>query len=657
MVACMPVCGDAATLAGSTPASLTVTDGGAAVYQIPIQVPPGVAGMQPKLVLQHDSQAARGVAGAFWSLEGVPAVRRCPRTKAQDGERGGISLTGGDRFCFEGQRLTLEQSGTYGADGAVYRPEIDNFSRITSYGTAGSGPKYFTVEEKSGLRLEFGNTVDSRLLPVAPTGTQQPTTVLTWYVNRIFDRSGNAIDFKYDLADGEITLKEVSYAGGNVKVMLEYVADWNPRTLYVAGTQIKYTKLLSKITTLLPGAGAQGADRTVKQYQLAYEYGDARGDTPGKQPIQRLKSVTECVSGAAGADCLPPLLFRWPSWTPAATKVNAPFVVGQPTDPKLKFVDKEGFGKEGGSYLRRLVDMNGDGYLDLVAFAPGGVYAYLSDANGKFPSAPKLVTTQFTARDEFYRWADNDADMGGGFHYRTLVDMNGDGYPDILGFSNINSGSDGPAIGGYVSYWNPATQSFDGNETQVMWPNAIAGGKHCNGATDDIGAPRYILDMNGDGFPDVLRFTNGGGYVAYWNRGTGIFGDPVQVSSDMKMSSPGWYGPSCVGYLSRQPIFLEDMNGDGYADIVGVSYDGIFVMPWDPATGKFAGRGAANSSTIKAEWRWISGPGAVHLLRSSRVALERDDLPRCHDLDFRAVRRLLGLRWIEQSQDAGGRRW
>ncbi|ANH69754.1 hypothetical protein ABE85_23145 [Mitsuaria sp. 7] len=595
MAALVPFAAQAATLAGSTPANLTVTDSGAAVYQIPIQVPPGVAGLQPKLALKFDSQGTRGIAGPFWSLDGVPAVRRCPKTKAQDGERGGIGLTGSDRFCFEGQRLTLE-SGTYGANGAVYRTEIDSFSRTISYGSAGNGPEYFTVEEKGGLKLEFGKTSDSRFIPALASGTAQ-ATVVTWYVNKISDRSGNSIAFSYDMADGEITLKEVSYAGGKAKVSLSYVADWNPRTMYVAGTKVQYTKLLDKVTT--KAVAGDGTERTVKQYRLGYQYDDARGNTQANQPIPRLTSTTECVSDAADADCLRPLVFHWPSWTPVSPKMNTPFRVGQPSNSKLKFVDQEGFSKENGSYLRRLVDMNGDGYLDLVAFAEGGVYVYMSDANGKYPSEPKLVSTRFTATGEVTGWWDSPTDSGGGFRSRTLVDMNGDGYPDILGFSNTNPKS-GPQIGGYVSYWNPALQAFDGQETQVMWPNAIAGGVHCNGQTDEIGAPRYVLDVDGDGFPDVLRFTNGGGFVAYWDRSAGKFKDPQSVS-DIKMSSPGWFGPSCVGYLSRQPIFLEDMNGDGYADIVGVSYDGIFVMLWDPATKKFANKGAANSTAIKAD--------------------------------------------------------
>src|SRR5438477_354323 len=77
---------------------------------------------------------------------------------------GGVNYDANDRFCIEGQRLVVV-SGTYGANGAEYRTEVESYSRIISHGTAGTGPAWFEVRAKSGQVMEFGNTTDSRVFP------------------------------------------------------------------------------------------------------------------------------------------------------------------------------------------------------------------------------------------------------------------------------------------------------------------------------------------------------------------------------------------------------------------------------------------------------------------------------------------------------------
>ena len=94
-------------MAGFTPGSFNVSESGAACYSIPIAVPPGIAGMEPKLALVYNSQAGNGMLGMGWFMSGLSFIHRCPQTKAQDDFRGGVNHNMDDRFCLDGQRLML----------------------------------------------------------------------------------------------------------------------------------------------------------------------------------------------------------------------------------------------------------------------------------------------------------------------------------------------------------------------------------------------------------------------------------------------------------------------------------------------------------------------------------------------------------------------
>ena len=148
-------------LVGSIPGQLSVQQG-AAVYTIPIEVPPGVAGMQPDLAITYNSNAGNGLLGVGFSLSGLSVITRCGQTIAQDGRKGGVYYDARDRFCLDGQRL-IAISGADGGNGTEYRTEIDGYSKIVSHGQQGSGPAWWRVRTKSGQVMEFGNTADSRI--------------------------------------------------------------------------------------------------------------------------------------------------------------------------------------------------------------------------------------------------------------------------------------------------------------------------------------------------------------------------------------------------------------------------------------------------------------------------------------------------------------
>src|SRR5882672_10381149 len=96
LLAIAPCAQAQSSVAGFTPGSFRVSESGAAEYRIPIQVPPSIAGMEPRLALVYNSQSGNGLLGVGWSLEGLSAITRCPRTYAQDQAKGAVNFDAQD---------------------------------------------------------------------------------------------------------------------------------------------------------------------------------------------------------------------------------------------------------------------------------------------------------------------------------------------------------------------------------------------------------------------------------------------------------------------------------------------------------------------------------------------------------------------------------
>ena len=143
--------------------SFSVNSNGAAVYSIPIKVPPGIRGIEPQLSVTYNSQAGSGLLGVGWSLSGLSAIQRCPATEAQDGFIDPVDYDSLDRFCLDGQRLMSVQ-GTDGADGTVYHTERETWTRVKSLGAVRRRALLFrgAQQERDGARVR--KTSDSVVL-------------------------------------------------------------------------------------------------------------------------------------------------------------------------------------------------------------------------------------------------------------------------------------------------------------------------------------------------------------------------------------------------------------------------------------------------------------------------------------------------------------
>lgn len=531
------------SVVGRIPAEFSVSPGGAATYRIPIQVPPGIAGMAPKLAMVYNSQAGNGIIGMGWGLDGLSSITRCPKTMATDGARGVVTHTPEDRFCMDGQRL-INVAGSYGAAGSEYRTEIESFSKIIAIGAASgdpvNGPQSFIVKTKAGLTLEYGGTEDSRI------EAQGKSLVRLWAISRMLDVAGNEIRYAYseDRAKGEFNIYSIDYPAGG-RVVFGYQSRPDSVEAWEAGSKSVGSFRLGEIHVAI------GANK-YSTYKVGYA---PRSDGQ----VSRPQSFQMCSSEGR---CFPSIQ-----------------VVNQPSFPDAGWLSVSN-GDWGYTDRRWWVDTNGDGLLDYCYAAgnSGGAGGLLKcrPSTGSGLGA-EIVTSMDDWGYEGRRW---------------WVDINGDGRQDYCYAGGNASGpgsflncriSNGSGLGEMISTAMPDW----GHEDRRWWIDINGDGRqdYCFAAGDDSGAGSYLkcrisdgakfdmeisvvnkdwgyadrrwwVDVNGDGLQDYCYAAgSGSGEGSYLkcriSNGAG-FGSEVAALID------DW------GYADRR--WWVDVNGDGRQD-------------------------------------------------------------------------------------------
>src|SRR4051794_4163287 len=90
---------------GAIQGAIQVTPDGAASYSIPITLPRGVAGLEPKLALSYNSRGGPSAFGVGWALTGFSVIQRGPRNLRDDGVVRGVQLDRDDAFFLDGEKL------------------------------------------------------------------------------------------------------------------------------------------------------------------------------------------------------------------------------------------------------------------------------------------------------------------------------------------------------------------------------------------------------------------------------------------------------------------------------------------------------------------------------------------------------------------------
>ena len=547
------------------PGQFNVSATGAATYTIPIAVPPGTAGMVPALSLDYSSQSGDGIVGLGWTLSGLPSIGRCARTYAQDNVHGSVNYDNNDRFCMEGQRL-VAISGTYGADSTVYRTEIDGFSKIVSYGTAGNGPSYFKVWTKSGQIMEFGNTTNSKILAVGSS------TARSWAVDKISDTKGNYLTVTYtnDTTNGQTYPSRIDYTGNagaglNTYNSVQFAYNTSRPDVtptYQAGSLQQTTVLLTDVKTY------QGSS-LVYDYQLAYRLGSSTTHS-------RLTSVTLCDTNGS---CLAPTTFTWQGGTGALAMTAQANGVFQGVDNTVALIP---------GYFK------GDEILGAVPYNDLG-----SNNCGVWGGAGDGVTFTQLSSPEYPGFEMEDTDppreikvpqtLCGGKSLPYALDFNGDGLTDLTVTSAAYGG--GPPVQLFLQNAGNGnlggSGSFNLPPTGPSWHSDRLGDFNGDGRTDAFinNTSAYVELSNGDGTWTASGSYTGSGTLAQAIVPPDFDGDGCSDVLYLNTHTINFFCNPVVstltvpsGWGSTYNITLGDFNGDGKTDVLQTGGGGDAIL-------------------------------------------------------------------------------
>jgi len=194
-----------------------------------------------------------------------------------------------------------------------------------------------------------------------------------------------------------------------------------------------------------------------------------------------------------------------------------------------------------GSGRQQLLDLAGDGQIDLVQFQ--------RPLSGFYERTPDGTWSPFTPFSSAPTIAWNDPNL-------KFVDLTGDGHADVM----ISEDS--------VFTWYPSLGE-GGFGAAVQVAQALDEEKGPRLLFADGTQSVYLADMSGDGLTDLVRLRNG--EVCYWpNLGYGRFG--AKVSMD---NAPWFDRPEL---FDQRLIRLADIDGSGVADIVYLGRDGARIF-------------------------------------------------------------------------------
>lgn len=521
---------------------------GQGVYSYKIVLPGGVAGHGPSLTLEYAHGTGHGVFGLGWKLP-LRSIRR-----RLDFGVPAEEMT--EYYMDAGSDLLQLSDGTYAAKVETV------FNR---YSRNGEG---WHIEERNGMVHDLGLKPAARL-----SEPSHPERIIEWLLERSLDSSGNAIEYSYHIDEAMVYPAEIRYAVYAIRFNYEDRPDkrLSGRTGYIR----RCAKRCNKIELFLdPGLN----ERRIRSWSFIYK--QAAGSE-----VSLLSSIQMISYGAAidsSQDVVrAPVMFQYSTFEleksrpilmessngslpPSLTDKNVALVTldNAPLPGVLQIINGRQY------YWRNLgdgtwatphpvtrvpavssfdrsglafIDMDASGTADLLAAGGESLPGYYE--NGGTQGWNRFVAYPRGKRSAPY-WKSEQL---------RLSDLNGDGKIDAMMTTRhsfaiwLNEGVDG--------WSDPLLTPKEGNHDMPNFSDPFV----------------FLADMTGDGLDDLVRIRSG--LVEYWpGLGYGHFGEKQIMLNSPRLKN----GTSSHDGISTS-LLLIDVDGDGCADLVRVTPDGVEV--------------------------------------------------------------------------------
>lgn len=583
---------------------------GGSTYGVTIAPAPGRAGLAPSVRLSYNSYTGNGICGIGWNL-GFMSVQR-------QTDKGFPEYNSGDTFVFAGEELVPLNNAAHD-----WRCENERqFQRLRQIDSNGDGaPDAWEVTERNGTRHTLGRFRGQNnrwsVVENPDKASQSPLDrTYRWMVDSTTDLHGNHIDYEYVPGPGVLYPSRITYghlAVNSQEILFQYedrpdvFADYRPAFPTRLDRRLKRIEVRSR-------------DNLVRAYNLAYGYepGDLTPDIAALQAtyldlgVTLLKRVVQLDRSGNDSNFLPPLVFIYSGLDLTKAELR-----GFASPPELDLAEPNG--------RVQIADLDGDALPDLLATSSEGAgkvqRVCLNRGESRRSGVPTLV---FAPSKQVL--GSSPVDLA---EANTVVhDPKGKGIIDIssltddgpnkkletfanrarldlvdenrLGFSLENSEAtilENPPS--WVTYSKAGTRQMDVNfdkrgdfvnlepsfgamkvntfyigrggrwlTSEAMLPPGYPLANTFDGPDGQPNPGVHLADMNGDRLLDLISLTpvpspNGQRIrLSYWAlSGLGTYAEERAIPTQ----EPDTFE---IGNADLKDIFVEDITGDGLADVM-----------------------------------------------------------------------------------------